>query len=329
MPKQTTQQLAADLKNDQVWPVYWIVGSESLRMREARKRIETQLQQHWGSELVTERFDATEPGMTAGAVLEAAQSLSLLGRAKLLIIRDAHALKDAESLRELWSGQSVGARAAAEMPVVVVGLSKDLDQRKKWSKELTEKTALIECPEIKENEREAWVRVLIEKRGLPKEFFSSREGALWVTQLAGQEPWSLDLVDQELAKWEISGADALNLAEWSSARASHRFLDAYFARDRKTALSLLPHFIHQSDEVFPLIGLLTWNLRQLLQWTATGSAPRLSPFVAERLRQWKSQWSRPQLIAAVSGLLEVDTALKQKPLETLGVWSGFVQKTLR
>lgn len=328
MPKQTTQQFASDLQKGLAWPVYWIVGSETLRMREARKRIEAELTRSWGTELVIERFDGSEPGVSAAAILESAQSLSLLGRAKLLIVRDAHALKEAEILRELWSGGAPAARPISELPVVLVALSKDLDQRKKWSKELVEKAAVIECSEIKENEREAWVRVLIEKRGLPKEFFASRAGALWISQLAGQEPWSLDLVDQELAKWEISGTDAVMQAEWSSARASHRFLDAYFARDQKTALSVLPYFVHQADEVFPLIGLLTWNLRQLLQWAASDSAPKLNPWVAERMRQWKNKWSREDLVAAVSGLLEVDTALKQKPLETLGVWSGFVQKTL-
>lgn len=327
MPKQTTQQLAADLKKGALWPVYWIVGPEALRVREARKRIEAELSARWGQELVVEKFDASEAGMSSAAILESAQSLSLLGRAKLLIIRDAHALKEAEALRELWGIQR-GPQSAEELAVVVVGLSKDLDLRKKWSKELIENAAIIECPEIKENEREAWVRVLIEKRGLNAEFFSSREGALWIAQLAGQEPWSLDVVDQELAKWEISGTDALKQMEWSSHRASHRFLQAYFSRDRKLALSLLPYFVQQADEVFPLIGLMTWNLRLLLQWAATSQAPKLNPWVADQMRQWKSKWSTEGLTAAVSGLLEVDVALKQKPLETLGVWSGFVQKTL-
>lgn len=341
MPKLEIKQVYAELDAGKAWPCYWIYGPERMKSRELLKRLELALGKAFENSINRESLDGAESN--GDRVVEAAQSLSLLARLQLVIVRDAHQLKELDALRGLWGLADVqgAARPIAELPFVCVLLAKDLDGRKKISKELVQNAAVIECTDVPEAEREAWIRFLLKRRGSSGVAASPELTA----RLVGMDPWSLDLIDQELEKltllrWGLAaevdsagaGADAATdaAALWqeslSGARASSQFLDAYLARNSDQAMALLPAFVNEADEVFPLLGLLAWNLRQIAQISA-GSAPRLGPWIQERLARVAQHWNLPEVRRAQRQLLEMDLALKQKPLEPIGVWSGFVLST--
>ena len=97
MPKLEPKQIQKELDLGQAWPVYWLYGAERMKSRELVKRIR--------KVALGETPDAFCPETTfeggetdAITILDAAQSPSLGGGRRLIVVRDTHALKNLEEL---------------------------------------------------------------------------------------------------------------------------------------------------------------------------------------------------------------------------------------
>ncbi|MGZ3697803.1 MAG: DNA polymerase III subunit delta, partial [Bdellovibrionota bacterium] len=278
MPVLEPKAVQKELDQGWIWPVYWIHGAERMKSRELVKRIRKAVvgdAPGFGG-LGEEMLDAQE--VSASDILDSARTLSLGGGARFLIIKDAHALKDAEELGEL-----LGPKARREeLTSVCVFLSKDLDRRKKFSKTLAEQAAVIACEDVPELERPAWIQYLAKRRGLAV----SERAAL---QLVTLDPWSLDIIDQELEKLSLSEGSEESLLSGSVSGGGDAFQEAFFARALRPALELVETFADRPDESLPLLGGLTWNVRQLLlavldHENGTRFA-KPNPYAADRLRR--------------------------------------------
>jgi DNA polymerase-3 subunit delta len=221
----------------------------------------------------------------------------------------------------------------SELSSVCVFISKDLDARKKFSKALVERAAVVACEEVAEAEREAWVAYLAKRKGV-------EVTAEIQMQLASLDPWSLDIVEQELEKFSLAlasgdgalGADALLQSGGASAD-SERFLQAFFNRRLKDALVAVEGFAESPDESLPLLGLLGWNVKQLAALVADREGrtrfAKVPQFVAPKLQAWAAHWSLGEITELQSELAELDFSLKQTPLLPLGVWDGLVTRFCR
>lgn len=335
MPKLEPKQVQKEIEQGNLWPVYWIYGSERMKSRELVKRIRKAALGDNPSCFCPETLlEGTEAD--AAAIVDAAQSPSLGGGLNLVIVRDAHAIKESELLSPL-----LGPPAQIQnLPSVVVFLSKDLDGRKKFSKTLTEKAAVVSCEEVQEGEREPWIQYLCKRRGVEL----AREQ---VARLATLDPWSLDIIDLELEKWQLSqwvpagssssasSQDVLLSAgvSFGALGGADAFLECFFARDLKQALSRVGSFADQPDESLPLLGLLTWNVRQLAlivsdRERGTRSA-KVNPYMAERFVRWGKRWNLSEITRLQECLMQVDFGFKQTPLLPLGLWSGLTQEFCR
>lgn len=333
MPKLEPKQVQKEIEQGQLWPVYWIYGHERMKSRELVKRIRTAALGESPSSFCPETtLEGAETD--AATIVDAAQSPSLGGGIRLIIVRDAHAIKESDEL-----GPLLGPRANRdELAAVVVFLSKDLDGRKKFSKTLTEKAAVVPCEDVAEGEREPWISYLCKRRGVE---LSSEQ----IARLATLDPWSLDIIDHELEKWQMSrwtpeGETSSGNAEqdvllaggvsFGALGGADAFLECFFARDLKQALERVGSFADQPDESLPLLGLLTWNVRQLAlivsdQERGTRNA-KINPYMAERFTRWGKRWRLSEIEALQSRLMEVDFGFKQTPLLPLGLWSGLTQE---
>ncbi|MCM2323962.1 MAG: hypothetical protein NDJ90_11940 [Oligoflexia bacterium] len=333
MPKLEAKTVQRELDQGQLWPVYWIYGQERMKSRELLKRIRrAALGEAVGAGgllgLAEETLDGTET--TADAVLEAAQSPSLGGGLRFIVIRDAHALKELDALAELLLPRGTRDTLAS----VCVFLSKDLDGRKKFSKTLVERAAVVSCEDIPEGEREAWIQYLLKRRGL---VVPIEETGPLVARLVALDPWSLDIVDQELEKYSLAqstpGTSASDVllggAAVGEAGGTELFLEAFFARDLKAALRIAEGFADQPDESLPLLGLLSWNTRQLALVVSGARGVKLNPYVAERLQRWARRWKLPEVLDLQAELAELDFGFKQTALLPLGLWSRLVMRFCR
>jgi DNA polymerase III delta subunit len=325
MPKLETKTVYQEWEQGWVWPVYWVYGPERLKARELVRRLKQAVAPHlsaMGAGLGMETLEGSE--VSGGAVVECAQTLSLGGGVRLTLVRDAHALTDWEELSQL-----LGPRVRfEEAPSITVLLSKDLDQRKKFSKQLLEKAAVIECAEVREEEREGWIRHLAKRRGLselPLEI---------VATLLRVEPWSLEAVDLELEKLSLVPEDMPDreqvlVAGASQAGGAEEFVSALFERDRVRALRAAEQFASSPEEVLPLLGLLAWNVRQLAGLVGGGAGPAgRGPFM-ERLRRWARGWTLAEIQDLQTALHDMDRGLKQTPKLGLGYFTELVGRFAR
>ncbi len=313
MPRLEPKQVQKELEAGKLRPVYFIYGAERMKARELVKRITATS----SSSLSCETIDGGETdGM---AVVDAVRSLSLAGGTRFVVVRDAHALKGAEVLADLMGTAPFEARPRAEVDGVCVLLAKDLDGRRKFSKVLLERAAVVSCDEIADVDREAWVGYLAKRRGL------ALDSAV-VTGLRSLDPWSLDRVDQELAKLEVAGGDVEVLVAGVGAirDSTEIFLEALFCRDRPKALAAAAAFADSPEVALPLLGLLGWyvrNLALLASGRVTVRELRLNPFAQERLARWARTWSLGDTLALQRRLHELDFSVKQTPKLGIGLWS--------
>lgn len=330
MPKLEPKIIQRELEQDQLWPVYWLFGQERMKSRELLKRIRKSV---LGD---TDAFGFAEESLDAGEVsaeqvLEAAQSLSLgFGgdSVRFVVVRDAHLLKNPEILGPLLQPRA----KRAELSSVVVFLSKDLDGRKKFSKLLLEKAAVVPCEEVQESEREAWIQYLAKRKNL------TLSGPA-CAQLILLDPWNLDIIDQELEKLSLiqdsgmgaggAAQEVLLVGTAFLGGVSEQFLQAFFSRDRKEGLRVSEAFAEHPDESLPLLGLLNWNVRQLTLILADRQAGRqstqkLNPYSAEKFARWISHWQLSELLELQEELARLDFSFKQTPLSSLGLWTELV-----
>lgn len=332
MPKLEPKAIQKELESGKVRPVYWLYGGESMKSRELLKRVRSAVFGDSGeavpafaSAFRETILDASE--CETSEVLDAAQSLSLGGGGKLVIVKQAHSLKGPEPLLELCGSEFVRVDEGAS---VVVFLSKDLDQRKKFTKGLLEKAACVPCEEIAESDREAWVGYLAKRKGL---ILNANE----VASLRAMDPWSLDGIDRELEKMEsaTSPADreAVLLGGVEGAGASENFVEAFFHRDRLRALPEVRHFADSPEAALPLLGLLSWNAKMLiglLKDRESGSREtKLGSFLQERFNRYLREWSLAEAISLQSALARLDYSAKQTPRDPLGTWTLLVLEFCR
>ncbi len=330
MPKLEPKMIQKELDQGQLRPVYWVYGSERMKVREIVKRIRKAVlgptqggESAGGLSLSEDVFEASETD--ASSVLDAAQSMSLMGGTRLVTVRDAHALKNPETLEPLLD--PAFASSKENLVSVCVFISKDLDGRKKFSKTLLDRAAVIPCEEVQEGEREPWIQYLAKLKGV-------KLSAEHVLQLSLLDPWNLEIVDQELEKYVTSGADEeAFLKEMQLQGGNDVFIDAFFRRNRKVALERAERFADQPDESLPLLGLLAWNAKQLALTVADKQSRsgtlKLSPFIAERMRVWSQFWSMEDVIELQAELAGIDFGFKQTPLLALGLWDSLVLRFCR
>jgi DNA polymerase III delta subunit len=257
------------------------------------------------------------------AIVDSVNSVSFGGGIQLVLVRDAHLLKNLEKLAELFGPSQHHLKMAS----VCVCISKDLDGRKKFSKLLVEKAAVVACEDVAEGQKTAWIQYLAKQR-------SVQLSASMIMQLSSLDPWSLDIVDQELEKFLVAGQlDAVILQQnttWGSLGGSDGFLSVFFTRNLKEALSHLVTFTGSSDDALPLLGLLSWNSRQLalllLDRVQGTKSAKINSYWVERLNHWSRQWSLSEVIELQRELAEMDFKLKQTAHHPLGIWTDLITR---
>jgi DNA polymerase III delta subunit len=314
VPKLEPKLVQRELDQGKLWPVYWLYGDERMKSRELVKRIRKQAIGDAPAGLLG-MAEETIDGADAepAAILDAAMSPSLGGGLRFLVIRDAHLIRGAEALAPL-----LGPAAARDsLASCCVFLSKGLDGRTKFSKLLLEGAAVVPCEDVAEGEREGWIGYLAKRKGL-------EVSPDWLATLVALDPWTLDIVDQELEKLSLAGGDsAVLLGAGGAAGGAPAFIDAFFARDLRAALERSESFADRPDEALPLLGLLAWNVRQLAVVCA-GSGGKLPPMLADRFRRWGRSWRLEEVAALQSRLEALDFGFKQTPLLPLGLWTELV-----
>ncbi|MBY0470595.1 hypothetical protein K2X30_05450 [bacterium] len=329
MPKLEPKIIQRELEVGDLWPVYWVYGPEQMKARELLQRVRStmaSLRQPSESNQFSEEIYYGSEVSTPGLV-DSARNLSLGGGPKLIIVKEAHALKDQDGLAELLGPKM----RKEEVQNVCVFIAKDLDARKKFSKLLIEKTAVVPCDAVPERDREAWVQYLGKRRG------QTLSGP-FVAWLCSMDPWNLDIVDQEIQKQAlVASTEEGQDMQWDSKgiagdQLGDAMIQSFFNREKAQSLKLVRQLAHSPEHSIPLVGLLGWNLRYLgiLTSDKTGAAKKikLNPYAASRLQAWSGRWKFEEVLRAQEALCELDFGTKQTGLDPVGLWTQFLTTSL-
>lgn len=329
MPKFEPKQIQRELAAGKVRPVYWLYGTEAMKSRGLLKLLRTRILGEGakgGASVFGESvLDAQD--CEVSDVLDAAQSLSLSGGAKFVVVKQAHLLKNPEPLMELCTSEFMSPESGAS---VTVFLSKDLDQRKKFSKSLMDKAACVTCEETPEHERESWIQYLAKDKTIA---LTANEAAL----LYAMDPWSLDGIERELEKMTLAvtpeDREAVLLGGLEGKGATESFVEGFLLRDRKRALPEVRHFAGFPENALPLMGLLAWNVKMLIGVLKDREAgtreTKIGSYLQDRFSRYQREWSLVEAIALSHSLAEIDFSTKQTPRDPLGFWTDLVVKYCR
>jgi len=319
MSKIEPKLIQKELDSGKIRPVYWIFGPERMKARELVRRIQkTVLGDATPNDFNFEKLDGSE--ISVEAVIDAAQSFSLMGGTKLLLVRNADEMKAIDPLVDFLKSES--------HPNVMVFLSKGFDGRKKAFKAIQDLAAVIPCEEVSEQDREPWMDYLAKRRGVE---LRPDERLL----LRGLDPWSLEIVDQELSKLElVANEETLRsqvLLSGVDARARDDFIDAIFCRDQARALKWVHLFSEEMEVQLPILGLIAWNLRHLKlvileQETRSRAPDKRNPYLMRNLDRWKKHWSLRSIQALEDRFFRIDFALKNTRLLGRGLWTTMINE---
>lgn len=326
MPRIEAKLIQKELESGKLRPAYWIFGPERMKARELVRRIQKAA---FGDDKPNDfNFEKHDGGDSEiSTILDAAQGFSLMGGTKVILVRNAEELKQQDLLVDFF--ESIPSQEpvdAADMSNVVVFISKNFDARKKATKKIQELVATIPCEEAKEEEREPWIAYLAKRRGLT---LKENEAVL----LRGLDPWSLDIVDQELAKLElVADEEALRaqvLLNGVDAFARDDFIDALFSRDKKRTMKWMHLFCEEIEVQLPILGLVSWNLRHLKlmlmeEKTRSRSGEKRNMYLQRNLDRWKKHWTFESIQEFEHGLFEIDFSLKNTRLMGKGLWTSLL-----
>ncbi len=320
MPKLEPKQVQKDLEQGFLYGLYWIYGPERLKSLELTRRIQkTFLADIEDPSLSIEKIDGTKGD--SSSVLDQSQGMGLFGGGKKLIyVSNADELDNLEAFLGAFAGRT----AAADLETVVVCVSKGFDGRKKAFKEITKEYAVIDCAEVQEFEREQWIQYLSSRRKVTLADIEKN-------MLRALDPWSLEIIDQELQKLELASDLGDERASLISGGGSYqlrdRLIDSFFTRNSKLAFELCREVADQPEFSFPFLGLLAWNARQLQQFLlektgGAGAGTKRNPYLQKNLDRWMRFWTLSDLNAWIHELYVLDLSQKSTRLDQLGLWSN-------
>lgn len=316
MPKLNNLWLKKELNQGKIWPVYYIAGEESFLARKAVEAIEDLCRKTFGYGFKTVDGDKIE----IGEVLEEAKMLEFGRPVQLLRVTSAEKIKNLESIATELKPQC----AITDAEFVIILISKDLDQRRKSTKVLLDKAGVVVCETPHDSEREAFLDGMIldyMKAYNPPIHISDHVRYRFLTN----EPFSLSVIENELSKLAFARTKA-EQDELLSSEGSFKqdeFIEALFSRKR---VDLFRYDYREFDNPsvgLPLLGLLSYNARQLMAYKL-GASPL--PFLRDRLARWGKVWSITDCERLTHSLFQVDFETKQTRKLGLATWHRLVDE---
>jgi DNA polymerase III delta subunit len=292
MPRFEPKQIQQDLAAKKIWPLLWLVGTETMKARELARRVRAAASGEGKASLMQEVVLDGET-CSAADILDAAQTLRLGSLFSIVSVKRAEKIKDPELLIPLAE------KPSDAPPWLVLLFAAALDGRKKSTKAIVQSCAVVNCEAVAEQDRPAWVTYLAKTRGLKLDTVSSRN-------LAALDPWTLDRVDMELSRLALlpGHEDATQASVRGDA---NRLCQSLMAGDRAAAEREIAVMDTSVDGTLQTLGLLAWHLRQM----ATKPTQR---------------WTTQALMAAEQELQEFDRAIKQTTKLPRALWSTLAER---
>lgn len=319
----TPGDLDRELREGQIRPIYLVLGEERFLADRAQKRLREAALAGAIAEFNEDQIQAG-PG-TVGRALAATRTVPMMAARRLVVLRaiDRWETDDGGAKDDKRSPLDQLADYAAEpVPTTTLVLTATkLNGSRKIVSLAKKQGFLVQCDRLPENALGAFVIAQAEERG--NRIDPATANAL--AQLVGSELAFLVDAVERLSLFVGAGAaiteDAISEVVVRLRETSNFvLLNALSSRDLGRALAAFDEVFDARSGGLPLLGMLAWNVRQLLRFEAAvagGSRPEEAavaagapPFKGRELASVTRQIPRLELERWLALLAEADLALK-------------------
>ena len=317
----TPQQAIAAARQGRVGPIYLVMGEEGFLVDQVMRALRGAVDLGAAAAFNEDRFVA--PDADVDQVLGAARTMPMMAPKRLVVITSV----------ERWDTKGAGKRsehpldalaAYAESPsestVLLLGAGK-INGARRLVKAAKKGDFLVSCSALKRHELPKWIRQTAKARG--HEMPGGAADTL--AELVGPELGPVADALERLSLYVGDGAaidgDAI-AAVITRVRQETvwQLLDALATRDGGGALAALDDAYDARDRGLPMLGAVTWRVRQLLKFHAALSRGRsakvaaktagVAPFKAGEVERTVRRLSGTVLERWLMLLSEADLALK-------------------
>lgn len=316
-------RLSQTLKKSEFHPLYCLFGEETFLSARAKDDIVDAILPEAMRDFNLNAFDGAD--CDVARVRDALETLPMMSPYRLVVLTNAHDLKDKEweVLQPLLDSPPSG--------LVFVCVAMKIDKRKKQWKRLMEGGVALECKRPYDNQIPDWITFLAGRHGVR----FNNESAAALQQVVGSNLSDLDGEIRKLAIYcsgqkrekkivDVSVDEVMKVASPVRIESVFDFAEAVGQNDRAKALYCLANLLDQGQNelgILALVGRHVRILRSMIDGLKEGlSGPKLaaragvSPYFVRDYMDQAKQWSPKKVDHTLEALFETDKALKTSPV---------------
>ena len=313
----TTGEFNLSLKNQKIFPLYFLFGDESFLLDEAVESLTKFLLQDTLKDFNYTSFYAHE--VEVQNLRDAVETLPVMAPRRVVILKEAHELKDKE-WEELMP--------IIENPVDTttwICVAQKADKRKKFLKAFLEHGVVSEFKRPFENQIPQWITAIARKYSLKID----SEASQVLHQLVGNDLAEINSELKKLSQFlgdrnQVLVDDVLEAVSHVRINSIFELTDAIGRNDRSYALVCLANLIENGGNEVAILSLISRHFR-ILKLVAEGlseqiSGQRLSqragvsPYFLKQYMEQVKFWQNGKLESTFRALLDTDRALKASPV---------------
>lgn len=312
-------KLYKDLETKKFHPIYFLFGDEPYLLNQCTHRFKYSVLDESTTDFNFSLFYAADAEV--GTIKDAVETLPVFTSHRLVILKNAHELKDSELLQ---------LEPLLENPVpstVFVILADKVDKRKRAIKLLLDHAFCVEFKKPYENQVPQWIMHLAQNVGLK----ITNDAIHRLYRLVGNNLSELEnqifkIQDYIGSKTIIEIDDVNAVVSFSREESVFDFTKAIGQKDRVKALEQLVSLMDQGQNEAGIIALLARHMRVLLTVRAgmdqgiggakLASLAQIPSYFIESYCDQARVWSPRKIEEALVVLHETDKALKSSPLSS-------------
>lgn len=313
------QKLYKELETKKFHPIYFLFGDEPYLLNQCSLRFKYSVLDESTTDFNYSLFYAADSEVET--IKDAVETLPVFSSQRLVILKNAHELKDSELLQ---------LEPLLQNPVpstVFVILADKVDKRKKAIKILLDQAFCVEFKKPYENQVPQWILHLAQNLALK----ISPEAIHRLHRLVGNNLSELEnqifkIQDFIGSKTQIDLDDVNAVVSFSREESVFDFTKAIGQKDRVKALEQLVSLMDQGQNETGIVALLARHMRVLLTVRAgldqgiggakLASLAQIPSYFIESYCDQARIWSPRKLEEALVVLHETDKALKSSPLSS-------------
>ena len=326
----TLKNLEKQLSNNQVSPLYFVMGSETFLIKESLKIIQSRILTPESIDFNYQVFSASD--MEPERVREAVETLPVFSTKRMIVCEEAHRLKESD-----WKTLQPILSKPVESSVLVF-ISETPDKRKKLIKELMSCCEVVLTQTPKEEEWFIWIKWMGDREGLS----FSRSAMELLKEYACYDLLNLETEIKKLKsflepKTYISEEDVLNVVPRIRPENVFALSKAIGQKNFSSALLCLARLLEDNQNEVGALALISRHIRilaRIKEGIKKGHTEQtlcnktgVSRFFIRNYIQEAELWTDKKILSAIEILKATDEALKSSPVSS-HIWlENFIIKT--